>query len=415
MSTDFQNPRASARGAVKDKTQPAARWYMVDKDGMATLCTDREDAEQEAKDADMAWPHTAPHRAVQLVEASFDSADMATAAAQGFRDGVASVAAGAGSEPVAWQAQFDAWWARNRVSTHQVKNIGGFAAKVWHAAIQTVVGATDSTAGFYPADEGSNPSRQATNSSPPEGMVGGWIALPGTLPKPGTPVLLDIGKKYPIRAMWAAKHTVQAADDDTDWGEYDEATDQYWCPEGWYEWNEHEETHWAVDETPTAWCELPPNGGASHGQAPAQAAPAAVAVPTFEDFCKRHGLDPKKMDGHGGMWARVALDECRAITAQPAPQQEAQEPVAWYVTGCGRLLDEDEAKAEARHIGGTARAIPLYTAPQAQAGAVPLTEEQIKAMDRKHPAEDLCGWSYRMGIADAEQHHGIKGGQHGTE
>ena len=48
-----------------------------------------------------------------------------------------------------------------------------------------------------------------------------------------------------------------------------------------------------------------------------------------------------------------------------APQQEAQEPVAWYVTGCSRLLDEDEAKAEARHIGGTARAIPLYTVPQA--------------------------------------------------
>ena len=48
-----------------------------------------------------------------------------------------------------------------------------------------------------------------------------------------------------------------------------------------------------------------------------------------------------------------------------AAQQEAQEPVAWYVTGCSRLLDEDEAKAEARHIGGTARAIPLYTVPQA--------------------------------------------------
>ena len=48
-----------------------------------------------------------------------------------------------------------------------------------------------------------------------------------------------------------------------------------------------------------------------------------------------------------------------------AAQQEAQDPVAWYVTGCCRLLDEDEAKAEARHIGGTARAIPLYTVPQA--------------------------------------------------
>lgn len=108
--------------------------------------------------------------------------------AQGLRDG----AANAGSEPAAWRAQFDAWWAHNRVSTHQVKNIGGFSAKVWHAAIQTVVGATDSTAGFYPADEGSTPSRQATHPSPPEGMVGGWIALPGALPEPGTPVLLDI-------------------------------------------------------------------------------------------------------------------------------------------------------------------------------------------------------------------------------
>ena len=45
----------------------------------------------------------------------------------------------------------------------------------------------------------------------------------------------------------------------------------------------------------------------------------------------------------------------------PATQQD---PAGWYVTGCSRLLDEDEAKAEARHIGGTARAIPLYTAPQ---------------------------------------------------
>ena len=42
----------------------------------------------------------------------------------------------------------------------------------------------------------------------------------------------------------------------------------------------------------------------------------------------------------------------------------------------------------------------------------PLTPEQISAMSRKHPAEDLCGWSYRIGIADAEAHHGItqKGG-----
>lgn len=46
------------------------RWYMVDKDGMATLCADQQDAESESKDADAVWPRAGPHRAVQLVEAS---------------------------------------------------------------------------------------------------------------------------------------------------------------------------------------------------------------------------------------------------------------------------------------------------------------------------------------------------------
>lgn len=45
------------------------RWYMVNRDGMATLCEDQADAEKEAKAADMDWPHSGPHRAVQLVPA----------------------------------------------------------------------------------------------------------------------------------------------------------------------------------------------------------------------------------------------------------------------------------------------------------------------------------------------------------
>lgn len=68
------------------------RWYMVNKDGMATLCTDRADAEKEAADAQSVWPHMGPHRAVQLVEASFEAADIATAAADGFRSAAAEVA-----------------------------------------------------------------------------------------------------------------------------------------------------------------------------------------------------------------------------------------------------------------------------------------------------------------------------------
>ena len=45
------------------------RWYMVNRDGMATLCADREDAEKEAADAQRFWPHMGPHRAVQLAPA----------------------------------------------------------------------------------------------------------------------------------------------------------------------------------------------------------------------------------------------------------------------------------------------------------------------------------------------------------
>ncbi|HQS64959.1 MAG TPA: hypothetical protein PKV65_16540, partial [Acidovorax defluvii] len=55
----------------------------------------------------------------------------------------------------------------------------------------------------------------------------------------------------------------------------------------------------------------------------------------------------------------------------------------------------------------------LYTSPQPP--QEPLTDEQIRAMLNKHPPEDVCAWSYRMGIDDAELHHGIKGGQHGTD
>ena len=63
---------------------------MVNKMGMATLCTDKEGAEQEAADAQMAWPHMGPHRAVQLVEAaqkdSFDHGPQATSTEEAARD-----------------------------------------------------------------------------------------------------------------------------------------------------------------------------------------------------------------------------------------------------------------------------------------------------------------------------------------
>jgi hypothetical protein len=49
-------------------TEP--RWYSVNNMGMATRCADKADAEDVASACDTEWPRHAPHRAVQLVEAS---------------------------------------------------------------------------------------------------------------------------------------------------------------------------------------------------------------------------------------------------------------------------------------------------------------------------------------------------------
>lgn len=188
----------------------------------------------------MGQPHSGPHRAVQLVEAStagFTAADMATAKAQGFRDGAASAMAG---EPMAWMTFTEE----------------GDPDMVFLDRLDACQ---------YCEDD--DPPKPLYLAAPPTAQAEGWTRLPGALPEPGTPVLLDIGKKYPIRAMWAAKHTVQAADDDTDWGEYVEEDDMYYAPEGWYEWNQCEDNHWRVPETPRAWMPLPPTSaeGVEHG------------------------------------------------------------------------------------------------------------------------------------------------------
>ena len=100
-----------------------------------------------------------------------------------------------------------------------------------------------------------------------EASAASWISVDARLPEPNTPVLLDIGKMFPLRAIWAGKHTVSVGTDVDDCGEYDEETDEYYCPEGWYEWNQCEDNHWRVTETPRAWMPLHPTSdeGVEHG------------------------------------------------------------------------------------------------------------------------------------------------------
>lgn len=83
-----------------------------------------------------------------------------------------------------------------------------------------------------------------------------WTATADKMPAPCMNVLAYNGKKQPIRAMRVPAKTLEASGDG-DFGEYDEATDEMWWPEGWYETNAYEETHWLVDEPVTHWMPLP--------------------------------------------------------------------------------------------------------------------------------------------------------------
>lgn len=67
------------------------------------------------------------------------------------------------------------------------------------------------------------------------------------LPPAGKPVLAHVvglrndGSGVIVRASYWPAHTLQASDDyGSDFGEYDEETDEYWSPAGWYEVSEVE-------------------------------------------------------------------------------------------------------------------------------------------------------------------------------
>ena len=46
------------------------KWYAVDAMGLVTLCADQRDAEHMVAEYAISWPHRAPYRAMQLVDAA---------------------------------------------------------------------------------------------------------------------------------------------------------------------------------------------------------------------------------------------------------------------------------------------------------------------------------------------------------
>lgn len=89
-----------------------------------------------------------------------------------------------------------------------------------------------------------------------------WIPVSEAMPGNEVPVLAygynEYGKLRRIRAAYVYKHTVEDMDEnycgDLD---YDEDTDTGYIPEGWYEWNEYEDTHWMVQFDILGWQPMP--------------------------------------------------------------------------------------------------------------------------------------------------------------
>lgn len=67
MSTD--DTIAARRGSGSNDLlgqASEARWYCLDRDGVAMLCKDEEDARAQVAESDDCWPGRAPHRAALL-------------------------------------------------------------------------------------------------------------------------------------------------------------------------------------------------------------------------------------------------------------------------------------------------------------------------------------------------------------
>jgi len=91
----------------------------------------------------------------------------------------------------------------------------------------------------------------------------GWVSVKDSMPKSGVTVLAcyknRLGNLRRIRAEWTDAKTVESNSDD-EFFDYDEATDCYYAPEGWYEcidnWDEYSSVKVSEGEI-THWMALP--------------------------------------------------------------------------------------------------------------------------------------------------------------
>ena len=100
---------------------------------------------------------------------------------------------------------------------------------------------------------------------------------------------------------------------------------------------------------------------------------------------------------------RPVLGTEAAITALRAELErlDAVEPVAWGVAYTSRkptdlFFYEDEARIEAEHCGGTARVVPLYTAPIAPAIPALTCQDMALRCPSWNDIDGAARWAYAL-------------------
>lgn len=87
-----------------------------------------------------------------------------------------------------------------------------------------------------------------------------WAKVEDKLPETERPVLAYYKNFFDenriVRAFYVPKFTIESESDD-DLQEYCEERDICFMAEGWYEFNEHEDCYWMIDEKVTHWMYLP--------------------------------------------------------------------------------------------------------------------------------------------------------------
>lgn len=209
-------------------------------------------------------------------------------------------------------------------------------------------------------------SRDAEIAKLRQGEPVAWVPVAERMPKSGVTVLACYTNRYGnvrrIRAEWVAAKTIES-DGDCEIGEYDEATDCCYDPEGWYEkidnWddyssvvvNEGEVTHWMAlpappDASPppaqpaTVDCEhwngrFCGKSGACYRPSciprattaaqPAQ--PACACNDALRLYAYAGGADDAGL--YGRLWVNVEGENVEYVRRTTEAQPPQVEPVAW--------------------------------------------------------------------------------------